>query len=81
MKCNKRIVAVENSQNMTGRQKDAERVFEEIDKLDGYYSQRYFQNLSEERRNSEVITQLEKSIKQQEQQTEELENRSNCKPM
>ncbi|CAG2194453.1 unnamed protein product [Mytilus edulis] len=62
-KCNKRIVAVENSQNMSDRQKDAERVFEEIDKLDGYYSHHYFQILSNGKRCSEEIAQLKKSKK------------------
>lgn len=71
-KCNKRIVAVENIQNMTGRQKDAERVFKEIDKLDGYHSQRYFQKLTDEKRKFEVIAKLEKSIKTKEQEKEEL---------
>ncbi|XP_071150358.1 myosin-9-like [Mytilus edulis] len=80
-KCNKRIVAVENRQTFTNREKDAERVFEEIDKIDGYYSQRYFQKLTDEKRNYEVIAKLEKSIKTKEQEKEELKNRSNCKQM
>ncbi|XP_076088257.1 uncharacterized protein LOC143058680 [Mytilus galloprovincialis] len=50
-KCNKRIVAVENMQNMSDRQKDAENVLKEIEKLQNrlgaYYSNyRYFQKNS-----------------------------------
>lgn len=61
-KCNKRVVAVENKQKMCERQKEAEKVFEEIDKMDGYYSHRYFKNLSDGKEKDEQIATLEKKI-------------------
>lgn len=62
-KCNKRIVAVENKQTMTERQKDAEKVFEEIDKMDGYYTNRYFKNLSDGKKKDEAMAAMEKKLK------------------
>lgn len=60
--CNKRIIAVENKQSMTERQKQAEEVFEEIDKMDGFYDHRYFKLLANVREKDSVIVELEKKI-------------------
>lgn len=60
--CNKRIIAVENKQIMTERQKQAEEVFGEIDKMDGFYDHRYFKLLANVREKNSVIDELEKKI-------------------
>lgn len=62
--CNKRIVLVENKQKMTERQKDAECVFAEIDKMDGYYSQSYFQLLANVKTKEATIISLQQMIKE-----------------
>lgn len=60
-KCNKRSVAVENKQAMTELQKDTKKFFEEIDKMDGYYTHRYFRILSDWKKKDEAMAAMEKS--------------------
>lgn len=44
-RCNQRIVTVENKQKMSERQQEAEKILDEIDKMDGYFDHFYFQKV------------------------------------
>lgn len=76
-KCKERVVAVENLQARSERQKDAEKVFEVIDNMDGYYGHAYFKKISDEKRTNKEITDLKEQVQQlrleKQQQQEQLE--------
>lgn len=62
--CKERIVAVENKQKMSERQKEAEKVFEVIDNMDGYYDNHFFKNISEGNVKDKQIAELKEQVKQ-----------------
>ncbi|XP_071150361.1 uncharacterized protein [Mytilus edulis] len=76
-KCKERVVAVENLQARSERQKDAEKVFEVKDNIDGYYGHAYFKKISDEKRTNKEITDLKEQVQQlqleKQQQQEQLE--------
>lgn len=63
-KCMERVVAVENMQAFDGRQKDAEKVFEMIDAMDGFYDHEYFKKLSDGKTKDKEISELKEQLKQ-----------------
>lgn len=64
MQCKERIVAVENKQKMSERQKEAEKVFEVIDNMDGYYDHHCFKKTSEGNVKDKQIAELKEQVKQ-----------------
>lgn len=73
MQCKERIVAIENKQSMDERTKEAEQVFEVIDKMDGYYAHQYFRIMTESKKKDEALKEQEKVIADLQKQVKQLE--------
>lgn len=60
--CEKRFVLVENLQKWENRLEDAEKVFQEIDKLDSYYDWKYFDQVNKQNESLKQIKKLEAEV-------------------
>ncbi|XP_071150360.1 GTPase IMAP family member 4-like [Mytilus edulis] len=79
MQCKERIVAVENKQKMSERQKEAEKVFEVIDNMDGFYGHHCFKRTSEVIMQHKELKENAKEIADLKEQVKKLELEKNKK--
>lgn len=75
--CEKRFVFVENKQKWEDRREDAEKVFQEIDKMDYYYERKYFNLVHKQIKSREEIKTLEAKVKSLSNQLKEEEKKKN----